>query len=198
MQPDMPPEQHPQQPGGQFPPPGAGIPPYQPGGQFPPPGAGFPPGQPGGQFPPQQPYFPGQYPPPAPPKKSRKTLWIILGIIGGLVVLCCGGGFAIFGKAASDVTKESKTDHTVRYEVTGGDAADITYTTANFGTEQAGGAALPWTKEVTVTGWNVVSLIAQDKGSGSVGCKIYIDGALKVEQKSTGDFAVVTCTASNL
>jgi len=32
--------------------------------------------------------------PPAPPK-SRKRLWIILGIIGGLLLVgCCGGGFA--------------------------------------------------------------------------------------------------------
>ncbi len=26
------------------------------------------------------------------PKKSRKKLWIILGIVGGFLVLCCCGG----------------------------------------------------------------------------------------------------------
>ena len=28
----------------------------------------------------------------APPKKSNKTLWIVLGVVGGLLLLCCGVG----------------------------------------------------------------------------------------------------------
>ena len=57
------------------------------------------------QYPPQpypapatQPVPPSQYPPypysqplpPAtPPKKSRRTLWIVLGSVGGVLILCC-------------------------------------------------------------------------------------------------------------
>ena len=37
-----------------------------------------------------------------PPKKSNKTLWIILGIVFGLILLCCGGlmAFSYFGAQA--------------------------------------------------------------------------------------------------
>ncbi|MBA2288213.1 MAG: hypothetical protein H0W02_22285 [Ktedonobacteraceae bacterium] len=68
-------------------------PPYQ----FPPP----PPyGQPATEYGGQQPYQPTQYaPPPVPsygapppqPKKSLRWLWITLAVVGGLLVLACGG-----------------------------------------------------------------------------------------------------------
>jgi hypothetical protein len=41
-------------------------------------------------YPPYQPY-PGQYaPPPMPPKQSSRTLWIVLGSVGGGLLLVCG------------------------------------------------------------------------------------------------------------
>jgi hypothetical protein len=40
-------------------------------------------------YPPYQPY-PGQYaPPPMPPKRSNRTLWIVLGSVGGALLLLC-------------------------------------------------------------------------------------------------------------
>jgi hypothetical protein len=40
-------------------------------------------------YPPYQPY-PGQYaPPPMPPKTSNRTLWIVLGSVGGALLLLC-------------------------------------------------------------------------------------------------------------
>ncbi len=40
-------------------------------------------------YPPYQPY-PGQYaPPPMPPKRSNRTLWIVLGSVGGALLLIC-------------------------------------------------------------------------------------------------------------
>jgi len=47
--------------------------------------------QPGGAqpYPPNQPYL-GQYaPPPMPPKRSNRTLWIVLGSVGGALLLLC-------------------------------------------------------------------------------------------------------------
>jgi hypothetical protein len=41
-----------------------------------------------------QPYQPQGYG--QPPKKSNKTLWIVLGTIGGVLLLCCGGFVALF------------------------------------------------------------------------------------------------------
>lgn len=51
---------------------------------------GNPPTQPQQSYPPYQPY-PGQYaPPPMPPKRSNRTLWIVLGSVGAALVLICG------------------------------------------------------------------------------------------------------------
>ncbi len=61
-----------------------------------------PPYQPFGQ----QPY--GQQPSPygQPPKKGNKTLWIVLGIVGGVLLLCCGGGVVAFGLFVNEVDNQ--------------------------------------------------------------------------------------------
>ncbi len=52
------------------------------------------------------------------PKKSKKTLWIVLGIVGGLLLLCCGGfsilsyvgyqaGTSMLGEIAKDAASQS-------------------------------------------------------------------------------------------
>ena len=61
-------------------------------------GQPYPPqGQP---YPPQQPY----YPPQQPPKKSRKGLWITLGIIAALVIFGCVGVSIAASNAAKSVS----------------------------------------------------------------------------------------------
>lgn len=68
-------------------PPGNGAPPNYPPPNYPSPGNGAPPYYGGPGQPP--PYYggPGQ----TPPKKSRKALWIVLGIVGGVLVLVAAG-----------------------------------------------------------------------------------------------------------
>ena len=68
-------------------PPGNGAPPNYPPPNYPPPANGAPPyyGAPG-QPPP---YYGGPGQPP--PKKSRKALWIVLGIVGGVLLLVAAG-----------------------------------------------------------------------------------------------------------
>ncbi len=91
-------------PAGQQPNPGQPYPgqPYPPAGQQPSPGQpGYgAPGYPGGGYPapgyPAPGYPAPGYPAAAPPKKSRRTLFVVLGIV--LVVCCLGGvGAGIFG-----------------------------------------------------------------------------------------------------
>lgn len=83
--------------------------------QPPPPGPDQPYQQPYGQQPYQQPY--GQQP----PKKSNKTLWIILGVIFGLMILVCGGCLAVGGMFANEVDKaieeEAENDEPTEIEV---------------------------------------------------------------------------------
>jgi hypothetical protein len=87
-----------------------GNPPTQPQQSYP-----YP--QPGAQpYPPYQPY-PGQYaPPPMPPKRSNRTLWIVLGSVGAALILICGVcAFAVIalggqiGKALGPVVGASVT-----------------------------------------------------------------------------------------
>ena len=105
-----PPGQEPQPPYGQQPP---GQPPYQPYGQPPP---------------------PGYYPPPPPAKKSNTAL-IVLAVIGGLILLFCGGCLAvgtIFVNEVDDAIEESTADddepgHVDNpLEITPGEAFEVT------------------------------------------------------------------------
>lgn len=92
-----------QQPYGTPPPPPAGQQPYG-GEQYgqPP----FPGQQPYGQQPYGQPQYPGG---PGAPRKSRRTLWIVLGVIAAVLVLLAAGCTALVvlaGNAAEDVVAE--------------------------------------------------------------------------------------------
>ena len=92
------PEYYSQSPG--YPTYAQGNPPTQPAPPYPYP---YPYPQPGPQpYPPYQPY-PGQFaPPPMPPKRSNRTLWIVLGSVGGALLLICGvctfAAFALGGQ----------------------------------------------------------------------------------------------------
>lgn len=85
------------------PPPYAPSPPYP---VYPPPYPGAAPGQPYAQQPPygpppMYPAYPG-YPPPLPQKKSNTVLWIVLGVVGGIVLLCiiCSVGGILLARSA--------------------------------------------------------------------------------------------------
>lgn len=85
--------------------------------------------------------------------------------------------------------------HTIILDVTGPASADITYGT-NADQSQEQGAKLPWRKEIPATDLPfATSLLAQSKGTGEIVCTITIDGKVAKTNKSTGQYAVVTCTA---
>lgn len=119
------------------------------------------------------------------------------------MALVTGGTFVATAEP-TDVTDDLDTSYTpepltvsVTYDVTGPSTADITYLTGDLGTEQAVGADLPWSKTIAVDAdAAVLSVTAQNNGSGSITCSITRDGVVLSTHTSTGAYAVVTCTAT--
>lgn len=154
------------------------------------------PGQPG-QYP-QQPY---QQPFPQPPKKRKKWPWILLALV--VVILALAGGcIAIVGSAVDSVDKQSKSTTNITYRVTGdGATASITYTGADTNMSQDTEASLPWSKEVTLTGFvKIASLTAtndfQASASSSITCEVLVDGKVKFTNTAKGPAASASCSGS--
>jgi hypothetical protein len=132
----------------------------------------------------------GHHPPATP--KPHHPLWIAAGLGVGVLLVGILGGALLFGKSTSDhLPHASSTGHTVRYEVDGS-SARVSYAGRTVGSLQ-----LPWSHEVaTLSSPGAVSLVAHDRGSGYVACRIYVDGMLRASQESSGADAVATCAVS--
>lgn len=98
--------------------------------------------------------------------------------------------------ATPTMPKLTTGQHQIVYKV-GGTAtkALITYVTPS-GQEQQNGAPVPWRKAFKAKDFSVLTVSAQNKGSGTVTCEIDVDGKAKKKSTSSGAYAVVTCTAS--
>lgn len=108
-----------------------------------------------------------------------------------LAVLACAA-IAVAGCGSTDnITGSEKK---IKFEVSGPAKADVTYS-VGVNQSQELDQALPWTKDASTTDTTVIAvLVAQSKGSGEISCKVSIDGKVVKENKSTGEFAVVTCS----
>lgn len=96
-----------------------------------------------------------------------------------------------------------ETTHKVGYELDGtARSADITYTTPS-GMGQQQGVDVPLTLKNGTLGIQLVMsdgavpyISAQNTGSGSITCRILVDGAVVAENTSHGEFAIATCQTS--
>lgn len=107
-----------------------------------------------------------------------------------IAVLACSLALAACGSTGNPTGSEKK----VVFEVTGPAKADVTY---GIGADQSQelDSALPWMKEASSTDTTLIAvLVAQSKGDGEITCKVSVDGKVVKENKSTGQFAVVTCS----
>jgi hypothetical protein len=96
--------------------------------------------------------------------------------------------------ACSSTSNPTGSEKKVVFEVSGPAKADITY---GIGTNQSQelDSALPWKKETSSTDTTLIAvLVAQSKGDGEITCKVSVDGKVVKENKSSGQFAVVTCS----
>lgn len=121
------------------------------------------------------------------PKKNNNTVILIA---GGLLILgvCCCIVFALVNSGGLS------TDIQIKYVIAGtATSALVTYFNETGGTEQAT-TNLPFNKEFTVSPGAALSLVAQNNGSGSITCEIWVNGTMTKTSTSTAEFGVVTCS----
>lgn len=147
-------------------------------------------------------YVPSQMGGPAPmygapgtaPSSSRKGCWIAAIVVLVLVL----GGLAtctvVVKRAADGLTSAQ---HTVLYEVSGtGSGVSISYSEGSGGTSRVSDASLPWSKTVTTTGFSFLLLSATNSytSSGTVACKITVDGKVVKEASGSGKGGTASCS----
>jgi MmpS family membrane protein len=88
--------------------------------------------------------------------------------------------------------------HSVRYELSGGAALDITYVVDGSGIAQVAEADSPWAASVSLRapaqGTQFYSLSARDGGQGTLTCRITVDGTVVAEQTVGVPDGVVRCS----
>jgi Mycobacterium membrane protein len=140
----------------------------------------------------------------APPAKRRRRkgfgilrglgrLWIPLVILAVLA----GGGFAVsklrsvFGSEQHVAYSDTRTEAAkpidpkyMRYEIFGapGTVATISYFGSEGSPEKLVGVSLPWSVEFPISTAASVGSIAAQGDSGSIGCRIIVDGEVKSEK----------------
>jgi hypothetical protein len=125
----------------------------------------------------------------------RKFVPVAFAVLAALSLACGAGSKDTKGPGAQNTAAgAAKAKHTVKLEVSGPASADITYG-IGADTSQQNGAKLPWSKELTSSDSVVLpSIVAQSQGDGDITCRITVDGKVTKENKSTGQFAIVTCS----
>lgn len=122
------------------------------------------------------------------PNPARSLIGLVVLIVIGIAV------YNAISKGSSGGGFSGGTSRTVRYEVSGASAADMTFQTGSQDTSQETGAAVPWQDSETMSDGDFYYIAAQNNGGGTISCSVYVDGALIDTNSSSGDYAI--CTAS--
>lgn len=136
--------------------------------------------------------------------KALKRLWIILVILaviaaGGLTVRRLHG---MFGSEQRLSYADTRTDETkavdpqiMRYEVFGppGTLAGISYFDGDGDLKRVKDVPLPWSLEFEITPATAGGNIVAQGNSGSIGCRITIDGDVKAEKITYAASAFTYC-----
>lgn len=122
---------------------------------------------------------------------------------GAIIAIGCSSGGAdtadTVGPGAQGAGAPANgSKRTIILEVAGAKKADITYG-LGVDTSQDGGAKLPWKKTLTSSETLLIAQVsAQNAGGGEITCKITVDGKVVKTNKSTGEYSIVDCTASDI
>lgn len=130
-----------------------------------------------------------------PKKPAPKNNNLLIGIGAAIVILICCMCVAI-GLNGLDTTTPSllTSGYQVKYVLTGtARSAMVTYDNETGGMEQRD-VNLPWTKEMIVELGAPLSIVAQNNGTGSITCEIWVNGEKRKTSTSTAQYGVVTCS----
>jgi hypothetical protein len=144
-----------------------------------------------------------QLAPVAAPARTRKSPWrIVLGIAVVGAILVGITSWATAGNKTSSSGSSSSSTRTVLYEVEGtATSVDITFETPS-GTSQGSNKKVPLANRdsgkrgisVTMDRGDFVYISAQNQGkTGTVTCKISVDGVLVSKVTSSGAYAIASC-----
>lgn len=146
--------------------------------------------------------------PPAASKKHRKWPWIVvvlIVLIGGVILTSKGNndgndapGAPAGNEAPAAEQDAPATERTVVYRVTGDvPAASITYSTDGMTTtNDESNVPLPWTKTLTLPAdeaFQVVSIMAQCGGTGTIDVTIEVDGK-QIKEAHADGYGVATAS----
>lgn len=139
--------------------------------------------------------------------RTKLLIGIPTAILALFTLACSGGGSESTkgpgvedsgSRSAHGSSASTEAGRQITFEVTGSGVSTAGSITYDLGANQSqdNGAKLPWSKKTRSTeDFLVLSLVAQSGGdSGSITCRISVDGKVVVENTSRGAYAVVTCT----
>ena len=130
-------------------------------------------------------------------KKSNSLNLIIFAIVSVFLVLCCL--FALVGNSNGTPTSTNSgggigSGIEIKYVIKGtARSALLTYYNATGGMEQKN-ISVPFEMNLNVDFGALLSLVAQNSGTGSITCEIWTNGQLTKTSTSTAEYGVVTCS----
>lgn len=133
---------------------------------------------------------------PEPPHKNRRTAPSIL------FAVVVGFAATVGGTATANAVvrpQVPKYDKMIRYEVSGapGTAEYLTYE-IDYGQAHETNVRLPWSKQFSADlAGHTLLLSAQGTGSGTLTCRILVDGNLVSQATASGQPARTVCSPSN-
>ena len=133
---------------------------------------------------------------PEPPHKNRRTAPSIL------FAVVVGFAATVGGTATANAVvrpQVPKYDKMIRYEVNGApDTAEYLTYEIDYGQAHETNVRLPWSKQFTADlAGHTLLLSAQGTGSGTLTCRILVDGYLVSQATASGQPARTVCTPSN-
>lgn len=124
---------------------------------------------------------------------------LVVVIVGGFTVHRIRGFFGSENRPSySDTNLENSKPFNPKhltYEIFGppGTVADISYFDVNSEPQRVDGAVLPWSLHITTNDAAVMGNIVAQGNSGSIGCRITVDGKVRAERVSNEVNAYTYC-----